>query len=114
MRRSDAYDEYTRKSNEVWQRLCRQEGIPAKIEGRIRLDICFNFHHTTSDLSNRMKVFEDWLQNKFFDNDNQIDSLRVDKRIWREIPEQVEVCISTMEDLRFQDPRLYFRRPTKT
>jgi len=109
LKRSDEYDEFTRRANTVWQSLCRQQGIPEHLDGRLRLDICFNIHNVLSDTSNRVKILEDWLQGKFFKNDNQIDDIRLTKRIWREIPEQAEVCISQIEDLRFQDPRQFFR-----
>ena len=49
-----------------------------KLEGRLRADYIFCWHkkdrgRNSSDISNREKCLSDFLEKKFFENDNQID-----------------------------------------
>lgn len=75
-----------------------------KIKGRIRCDFIFVFKTAAGDTDNRIKVLQDFLQGKFFENDSQIDEPHAYKRISKEKGGKVIAIIREIDDRRYEDP----------
>lgn len=94
-------------------------GVPKKLEGRIHIDYIFVFPTAAGDTDNRVKVCQDFLQGKFFENDSQIDEPHPTKRIMKtEKGDKGKAIIIMREipDRRYEDPMILFRElynPTK-
>lgn len=88
-------------------------GIGNRFTGRLRVDYIFIWNKGSrstplSDVSNREKVLSDFLESKFFDNDNQIDEQHHYRRIVTEGINRVIVRIYEISDRRYDDPALIF------
>lgn len=84
-------------------------GVYQKFTGRLRVDYIFIWNHesrgrNSSDISNREKALSDFLENKFFENDNQIDEQHHYRRIVPFTENKVMVRIYEIEDRRYRDP----------
>lgn len=94
-------------------------GVPATLKGRIRIDYLFLFVHgargtDTSDIDNRIKVLQDFFQQKFIDNDNQIDEIHALRRLVSSGENRVVAIITEIEDHRHQtadEIMAVFKRP---
>ena len=90
-----------------------QSGIGKKFTGRIRADYIFIWNELSrgkdsSDISNREKVLSDFLQNKFFENDNQIDEQHHYRRFLPNCKDHVLARIYEIPDRRRDDLSLIF------
>lgn len=90
-----------------------RSGVEAMFSGRLRVDYIFIWHEksrgrNSSDISNREKVLSDFLQDKFFENDKQIDEQHHYRRIVADGPDRVLLRIYEIPDRRFDDPALIF------
>ena len=88
-------------------------GVYQKFAGRLRVDYIFIWNHESkgrdkSDISNREKVLSDFLEGKFFQNDNQIDEQHHFRRIRPFTEDSVRVRIYEIDDRRYLDPDLIF------
>lgn len=62
-----------------------------------------------SDISNREKALSDFLEKKFYLNDNQIDEQYHVRRLTTEGPHRVIVRVMEIPDRRFDDPMLILK-----
>ncbi len=82
-------------------------GIREMFAGRLRMDYLFVFVDgargtAASDIDNRIKVLNDFLQQKFFDDDKQIDEIHAMRRLIGGGVNQVIVRIIEIPDRRFE------------
>jgi len=89
-------------------------GVSDKFTGRLRVDYIFVWNHesrgrNSSDISNREKALSDFLEGKFFLNDNQIDEQHHYRRIRPFTENSVFVRIFEINDRRYDDPDLIFK-----
>ena len=80
-------------------------GTPNVFRGRIQVQYTYHFISAHGgDIFNREKLLSDFLQEKFFKNDSQIDVGVVRRRVRRDIMKSfVEIWISEIDDQRFDD-----------
>jgi len=80
-----------------------------KFKGRLRADYVFIWHENdrgrnSSDLTNREKCLSDFLEHKFYENDNQIDEQHHYRRIVKDGENRVICRIYEIPDRRFDNP----------
>lgn len=95
----------------------KYKGGVFKLEGRLRADYIFCWHEkdfgrNSSDISNREKCLSDFLENKLYENDNQIDEQHHYRRIVKDGQSRVMVRIYAIDDRRFLDPDLIWDKKT--
>lgn len=88
-------------------------GVAKIFTGRLRVDYVFVWPINdpaglSSDIGNREKVLSDFLQKKFFPNDNQIDEQRQYRNLWGGQRPYVIVRVSEIKDTRCTDPMKRF------
>lgn len=110
--RSSDYNEWTQWALVSYRKQFRN-GVVGKFKGRLRVDYIFIWHEAdrgrdSSDIGNREKVLSDFLQHKFFENDNQIDEQHHHRRIVKDGENRVWLRIYEIPDRRFDDPALIF------
>lgn len=84
-----------------------------KFKGRLRVDYIFVWNDVdkgrdSSDIGNREKVLSDFLEKKFYENDNQIDEQHQYRRISSRYQNCVILRIYEIPDRRYEDPMLIF------
>jgi len=89
-----------------------------KFTGRLRLECIFCFIDgangtLNSDVDNRIKALQDFLQDKFFVNDKQIDQIVAHRRHVSHGAARVMVRIYEVPDRRYDDPDLIFNPQPK-
>jgi len=80
------------------------------LRGRIKVQYIFIFKTQAGDTDNRIKVCQDFLQHKFFENDSQIDDITALKRISKDQGGQVIIIMEEMPDQRYDDPMELFNQ----
>lgn len=88
------------------------KGVPEKLQGRIHIDYIFVFPTAAGDTDNRVKVCQDFLQGKFFDNDSQIDEPHPTKRIMKDAKGEkgkAIIIMTEIPDRRYDDPMILFK-----
>lgn len=117
--RSSEYKSWIKIASVEYRQQYRS-GVGRKFSGRLRVDYIFIWNETSrgrlgSDISNREKVLSDFLQDKFFDNDKQIDEQHHYRRITKEGADRVLLRVYEIPDRRFDDPGLIFNpKPKET
>jgi len=94
-------------------------GVSEKFKGRLRVDYIFCWTadspgRLSSDISNREKALSDFLEKKFFENDNQIDEQHHYRRIIPSGHNHVLVRIYEIDDRRFRKPGLIWSPALET
>lgn len=89
------------------------KGGVQKFFGRLRVDYIFIWNdldkgRDSSDIGNREKCLSDFLEHKFFDNDNQIDEQHQYRRISPDYKNCVIVRVYEINDRRYDNPMLIF------
>jgi Holliday junction resolvase RusA-like endonuclease len=84
-----------------------------KFKGRLRVDYIFVWNEAdkgrnSSDISNREKCLSDFLEHKFYQNDNQIDEQHHYRRIRADYESCVILRVYEIPDRRYDDPMLIF------
>ncbi len=93
-------------------------GVKKLFAGRLRCDYVFMLNQNDkivahgSDISNREKPLSDFLEKKFYLNDNQIDEQHHYRRLTNEGPHRVMVRVTEIPDRRWDDPMLIFNPKT--
>lgn len=110
--RSKDYTDWVEAAGREWRRQF-PEGVPAPLTGRVRMVCAYVWPingpgGALSDVDNRGKSLQDFLQGKFYDNDVQIDEPRPYKRIWGAKRPYAWVRVYEIKDCRYTDPRLIF------
>ncbi|HEX3100275.1 MAG TPA: RusA family crossover junction endodeoxyribonuclease [Pyrinomonadaceae bacterium] len=110
--RSKDYRDWIEAAGQAWRdQFCN--GISKQFSGRIGVVYIFvwplNDPSPLSDIGNREKVLSDFLQDKFYQNDNQIDEQRHYRRVWGNKRPYVWVRIYEIPDSRYSDPALIFK-----
>lgn len=105
--RSKEYDAWIQWANAEWA-LQFPRGLKEMFKGRIRVDYLFVWNEEdrgalSSDIGNREKVLSDFLQKKFFQNDNQIDEQHQVRRITRTRRTCAIIRIVEIPDRRYED-----------
>lgn len=115
--RSDQYNLWIDKAGVAFRNQFPQ-GVWEKFTGRLRVDYIFIWNKDekaaaiASDISNREKCLTDFLEGKFFLNDNQIDEQHHFRRIVDLGVSRVMLRIYEIPDRRFDDPAFIFN-PTE-
>lgn len=116
--RSSEYKEWIKIAN-LEYRSQFPVGVHAPFKGRVSVHYIFiwtllskdatgRLTGDTSDISNREKVLSDFLQGKFFDNDNQIDEQHHYRRFVANGKNKVIVRIYETKDKRHEDFNFIF------
>lgn len=107
--RSDAYKNWLLDAAVVYRNTF--PGGVIYLKGRLRVDYVFCFNPKQlplSDVDNRIKCLNDFLQHKFFENDKQIDDIHAYRRATKEASSFVIARIAEIADRRYDDPLLLF------
>jgi len=105
--RSSDYNTWLQYAAIAWRKQYPRS-VSEMFAGRVRMDFIFIWSiedrgAESSDLDNRQKVTQDFLQHKFFKNDNQIDEYHAFRRISRVGQSCVKIRISEIPDRRYID-----------
>lgn len=101
--RSAEYNEWIQYAGIEWRRQFPW-GVPVLMQGRLRAQYIFTFiDNRGHDICNREKCLSDFLQEKIFENDSQIDEAHFLRRIERGGKSRVDCWITEIPDTRFVD-----------
>jgi len=101
--RSSEYTDWIQYAGIEWRRQSNF-GSLAMLHGRLRAQYVFIFDSDRDqDVNNREKCLSDFLQNKLFENDCQIDESFHWRRIMRHTPPKVHCWLTEIPDQRFID-----------
>ena len=105
--RSSDYNNWIQAAAVEYRNLFK--GGVQKFEGRLRVDYIFVWNvkdrgRNSSDISNREKVISDFLEHKFYENDNQIDEQHHYRRIGDDEKTRVICRVYEIEDRRYNPP----------
>lgn len=102
--RSAEYTEWTEYAAIAWRKEypCRVKNL---FIGRVRIDLIFVWiagdrGTASSDIDNRIKVLQDFLQGKFFVNDSQIDEIHAFRRHAADGDPHVKIRVTEISDRR--------------
>jgi len=108
---SDEYKSWQARAALIYRD--RFPGGVSRLIGRLSVHYIFIWNAQdrgvySSDLSNREKCLTDFLESKFFENDNQIDEQHHFRRI-SDLGQNRVICrIYAIDDRRYHDPSLIF------
>jgi Holliday junction resolvase RusA-like endonuclease len=99
--RSSEYREWVQIASIEYRQQYRS-GVDRMFAGRLRVDYIFIWNEKSrgrlgSDISNREKVLSDFLQDKFFQNDKQIDEQHHYRRISKVCTKSLTVALTTRD-----------------
>ncbi len=111
--RSVDYKNWLAFANQAWREQYRG-GVREQFQGRISLHCIFLWRDgargtATADLDNRLKSLQDFLQGKFYENDNQIDEIHAYRRLTTHGENRVMARVIEIQETRHRDVAEIFR-----